>query len=82
MKAKKLWCAERVQRLMISMFLLLILALLAKGYSVAGLALLAFMSVMLFIHFIYDFCPSTVVLQKIFGSCYCECKDENDENKL
>ena len=82
MKAKKLWCAERVQRLMMSMFLLLILGLLAKGYSVAGLALLAFMSVMLFIHFIFDFCPSTVVLQKIFGSCYCECKGENDENKL
>jgi hypothetical protein len=82
MKAKKLWCAERVQRLMMSMFLLLILALLAKGYSVAGLALLAFMSVMLFIHFIFDFCPSTVLLLKIFGSCYCECKGESDENKL
>jgi len=82
MKAKKLWCAERVQRLMMSMFLLLILILLAKGYSVAGLALLAFMSIMLFIHFAFDFCPSTVVLNKIFGSCYCECKEENDENKL
>jgi hypothetical protein len=80
MKAKKLWCAERVQRLMMSMFLLLILVLLAKGYSVAGLALLAFMSIMLFIHFAFDFCPSTVVLNKIFGSCYCECKEENDEN--
>ncbi|QCI27527.1 phosphoribosylaminoimidazole synthetase [Caminibacter pacificus] len=76
MKTKKMFCAERVQRLMMSMFLLLILALLAKGYSVAGLVLLAFMSIMLFIHFIFDFCPSTVVLTKIFGSCYCECKDE------
>ncbi|QCT93690.1 phosphoribosylaminoimidazole synthetase [Caminibacter mediatlanticus TB-2] len=76
MKAKKLWCAERVQRLMMSLFLLLILVLLAKGYSTLGLGLLAFMSIMLFIHFIFDFCPSTVILNKIFGSCFCECKDE------
>jgi len=75
LKAKKFWCAERVQRLMMSMFLLLILFLLATGHSVAGLALIAFMSVMLFIHFIFDFCPSTVILNKIFGSCFCECKD-------
>jgi hypothetical protein len=80
MKAKKLWCAERVQRLMMSMFLLLILILLAKGIWTIGLGLLAFMSIMLFIHFAFDFCPSTVVLQKIFGSCYCECKDEENEN--
>ena len=76
MKAKKMWCAERVQRLVMSMFLLVILILLAKGVWTVGLGLLAFMSIMLFIHFAFDFCPSTVILQKIFGSCYCECKDE------
>ncbi len=76
MKTKKLWCAERVQRLMMSMFLLVILALLAKGMWSIGLGLLAFMAIMLFIHFAFDFCPSTIVLEKIFGSCYCECKDE------
>ncbi|WP_457559953.1 phosphoribosylaminoimidazole synthetase [Caminibacter sp.] len=76
MKAKKLWCAERVQRLMMSLFLLLILILLAKGMWTIGLGLLAFMSIMLFIHFAFDFCPSTVVLNKIFGSCFCECKEE------
>jgi len=79
MKTKNLFCAERVQRLMMSLFLLLILALLAKGYSTVGLALLAFMSVMLFIHFIFDFCPSTIVLLKIFGSCY-SCEGEDNEN--
>jgi len=78
MKTKKMFCAERVQRLMMSIFLLVILALLAKGYSLVGLGMLAFMSIMLFIHFIFDFCPSTVVLTKIFGSCYCECKEENE----
>ena len=82
MKAKKLMCAERVQRLMMSVFLLVILGLLAKGYSLAGLILIAFMSIMLFIHFIFDFCPSTVVLLKLFGSCYCECKEEDNENQL
>ncbi len=80
MKTKKFWCAERVQRLMMSLFLLIILGLLAKGYSVAGLVLLAFMSIMLFIHFAFDFCPSTVILNKLFGSCYCECKDDKNEN--
>ncbi|GAB6045908.1 hypothetical protein JCM11957_15060 [Caminibacter profundus] len=80
MKTKKFWCAERVQRLVMSMFLLLILALLAKGYTVVGLGLLAFMAIMLFIHFVFDFCPSTVVLQKLFGSCYCECKEVENEN--
>jgi len=80
MKTKKFWCAERVQRLVMSMFLLLILALLAKGYTVVGLGLLAFMAIMLFIHFVFDFCPSTVVLQKLFGSCYSECKEEENEN--
>ena len=82
MKTKKLMCAERVQRLMMSVFLLVILGLLAKGYNLAGLILIAFMSIMLFIHFAFDFCPSTVVLNKIFGSCYCECKEEENENQL
>jgi hypothetical protein len=82
MKAKKLWCAERVQRLMMSIFLLLILALLSKGYYLIGLGLIAFMSIMLFIHFATDFCPSTVLLNKIFGSCYCECQKEENEDQL
>ena len=82
MKTKKLMCAERVQRLMMSVFLLIILALLAKGYNLAGLIMIAFMSIMLFIHFIFDFCPSTVVLLKLFGSCYCECEGEENENQL
>jgi len=82
METKKFWCAERVQRLMMSMFALIILVFLAKGMTTVGLALLAFMSVMLFIFFVFDFCPSTWVLTKLLGSCYCECKGDNDENKL
>ncbi len=82
MKAKKFWCAERVQRLVMSIFTLIILFLLAVGQSLAAIILLAFMSVMLFIYFIFDFCPSTWILTKIFESCYCECKGEKNENQL
>ena len=82
MKAKKLWCAERVQRLMMSIFTFIILILLAKGLTLAALILLAFMSIMLFIYFAFDFCPSTWFLTKILGSCYCECEGEKDENQL
>jgi NhaP-type Na+/H+ and K+/H+ antiporter len=76
MKAKKFACAERLQRFLMSFVMFIILGLLAKGHSVIGLALLAFVSIMLFIYGIFDFCPSTWILTKIFGSCYCECKDE------
>ena len=82
MKTKNFWCAERVQRLMMSMFALIILVFLAKGMSIVGLALLAFMSVMLFIYFVFDFCPSTWILMKFLGSCYCECEGEKNENQL
>jgi len=82
MKAKKLWCAERVQRLMMSIFILIVLMLLSKGAVVIALGLLTFMAIMLFIYFAFDFCPSTWMLTKLLGSCYCECEGENDENKL
>ena len=76
MKTKKFACAERLQRFLMAFMMLIIMALLAKGYSVAGLGLLAFVSIMLFIYGVFDFCPSTFMLTKFFGSCYCECKDE------
>ena len=82
MKTNKFWCAERVQRLMMSIFTLIILMLLAKGATLAALILLAFMSIMLFIYFAFDFCPSTWMLTKILGSCYCECEGEKNENQL
>ncbi len=79
MKTNRIFCGERVQRLVMSIFTLIILFLLAKGYSLAAIILLAFMSIMLFIYFAFDFCPSTWILVKLLGSCYE--KDEN-ENKL
>jgi len=82
MKTKKFWCAERVQRLMMSIFTFIILILLAKGLTLAALVLLAFMSIMLFIYFAFDFCPSTWMLTKLLGSCYCECEGDKNENQL
>jgi len=76
MKTKKFMCGERLQRFLMAFMMLIIMALLAKGYSIVGLGLLAFISIMLFIYGVFDFCPSTFILTKLFGSCYCECKDE------
>jgi hypothetical protein len=82
MKAKKIACGERLQRFLIAFMMLVILGLLSKGYNLAALILLAFVAIMFAIYGLFDFCPSTWVLNKIFGSCYCECKDEDNENQL
>jgi hypothetical protein len=79
MKAKKFFCGERIQRFLMAFMMLIILGLLAKGMNLAALILLAFVAIMFTIYGLFDFCPSTWILNKIFGSCYCECKDENDE---
>jgi hypothetical protein len=74
-KSKTFLCAERIQRFMMAFFILVVMALWAKGLSIAGLALLAFMAVMLVVYGLFDFCPSTWFLTKLFGSCYCQCPD-------
>ena len=76
MKAKKFLCGERLQRFLMAFMMLLIMVLLAKGAEVIALVLLAFVAIMLFIYGVYDFCPSTWLLTKLFGSCYCECQEE------
>jgi hypothetical protein len=76
MKSKKFACAERLQRFLMAFMMIIILMLLANGVTTIALALLAFIAIMLFIYGTFDFCPSTWVLTKLFGSCYCECKEE------
>jgi len=76
MKSKKFVCAERMQRFLMAFMMLIILVLLAKGVTTVALALLAFVAIMLVVYGLFDFCPSTFVLTKLFGSCYCECKEE------
>ena len=81
MKSKKFLCGERLQRFLMTFMMLIIFALLSKGLNIIALSLLAFVTIMLFIYGLFDFCPSTWILNKFFDSCYCECKDE-DESKL
>jgi ACR3 family arsenite efflux pump ArsB len=76
MKAKRFLCGERLQRFLMAFMMLIILALLAKGAQIIALALLAFVAIMLVIYGLFDFCPSTWILTKLFGSCYCECEEE------
>ncbi|GAB6075009.1 YgaP-like transmembrane domain [Nautilia lithotrophica] len=76
MKSKKFACAERLQRFLMAFMMIIILMLLANGVTTIALALLAFVAIMLFIYGAFDFCPSTWILTKLFGSCYCECKEE------
>lgn len=76
MKANKFLCGERLQRFLMAFMMLLIMVLLAKGAEVVALVLLAFVAIMLFIYGVFDFCPSTWLLTKLFGSCYCECQEE------
>ncbi len=76
MKSKKFVCAERMQRFLMAFMMLVILALLAKGLMTVALVLLAFIAIMLVVYGMFDFCPSTWALTKLFGSCYCECKEE------
>ena len=75
-KSKKFLCAERIQRFLMAFMMLVILAFLAKGVMVVALALLAFVAIMLTIYGLFDFCPSTWMLTKLLGSCFCECKEE------
>ena len=75
-KSKKFLCAERIQRFLMAFMMLIILALLAKGITLVALGLLAFVAIMLTIYGFFDFCPSTWMLTKLLGSCFCECKEE------
>jgi len=76
MKSKKFACAERLQRFLMAFMMIIVLILLAKGVTTVALVLLAFVAIMLFIYGVFDFCPSTWILNKMFGSCYCECKGD------
>jgi len=76
MKSKKFVCGERLQRFLMAFMMIIILMLLANGVTTIALALLAFVAIMLFIYGVFDFCPTTWMLTKLFGSCYCVCKEE------
>ncbi len=61
-------CAEKLQRLMMAVVLMIAYALISMG-SIYGTILLIFTIVMILIWAITDFCPSIWLLTKLFGHC-------------
>ena len=72
-------CVERVARAINSIVLLVIIAIFAKGYETFALAFLAFVSIMMMIWALFDFCPSIWLLSKFLPKCYCECDEDKKE---
>ncbi len=61
-------CAERIQRVMMAVVLMLAFYLISIS-NAFGMAILAFVIVMILVWAVTDFCPSIYVLKKIIGSC-------------
>jgi membrane-bound ClpP family serine protease len=61
-------CAEKIQRLLMAIMLLLAFYLMSIG-SVFGMVLQLFIIAMIVIWAITDFCPSLWAFGKIFGNC-------------
>lgn len=68
MKGKTM-CVERIQRLMMAAFLVVIFYCVSAGLTTVSLVLIAFMFVMLVVWAIADFCPSIWMLRKFLPSC-------------
>ncbi len=62
-------CVSRIQRLLTSFVLGLVIALYFMGYTTVALWLQVFVIVMLLVWAITNFCPSIWVLKKIFPPC-------------
>ncbi len=62
-------CAERMQRILTSIMLTLILILGVKGYTTAFVILQAFVIVMMLIWAFTNFCPSIWFFKKILPPC-------------
>ncbi len=61
-------CAERIQRVMMAVVLMLAFYLISIS-NAFGMAILAFVIVMILVWAVTDFCPSIYILKKIIGSC-------------
>jgi len=62
-------CAERMQRILTSIMLTLILILGVKGYTTAFVILQVFVIVMMLIWAFTNFCPSIWFFKKILPPC-------------
>jgi len=73
-------CAENVARALTSIVIVLIIAIFAKGHQTLALAFLAFVSIMMMIWAVFDFCPSIWLLSKFLPRCYCKCDEDKKED--
>lgn len=62
-------CVQRVQRVMMALIILLSVGLMHMGYFFEGSYILAFVSFMIFMWAIFDFCPSIFLLKKVLPDC-------------
>ena len=72
-------CAERVTRFLTAGMIFIIMYFVGTNPTIA-LALLAFVAIMMVIWGAFDFCPSIWMFRKFLPSCYCKCK-EKEENE-
>ena len=62
-------CVERVHRLMMATLLIVSLLLFFAGYELFTLAIIGFMSFMLVVWGVFDFCPAVKILSKFMPRC-------------
>ena len=72
-------CAERVTRFLTVGMIFVIMYFVGANTTIA-LALLSFMAIIMMIWGAFDFCPSIWMFRKFLPSCYCKCK-EKEENE-
>jgi hypothetical protein len=62
-------CGERIQRFLMAIVLTVSMVLFAMGETGWGVVIQTFVIFMIVVWALTDFCPSTWVFNKIFGSC-------------
>jgi len=62
-------CVQRVQRVMMAMMISLAMMLYLNGSVLFGTIILAFMTGMLLLWAVTDFCPANWMLAKVFPDC-------------
>ena len=75
-----MFCVDRVQRVVTAVVLMLVLAVFGKGFYVVGLGMIGFISIMMLIWGLFDFCPMYFILSKFLPKCDCQ-DSEKEENE-
>jgi hypothetical protein len=73
-----MFCAQRVQRLLMAIMLGLVLMLAATGMTQLAFILQVFIMIMIIVWAFTNFCPSIWFFQKVLGDCDFEKKSSNE----